>query len=237
MKIGVKTFDSPLVLEHFKDKVDFFEVQAIQTNDYFFLKNFSLPIVIHAEHSREDVDLSDKSKKYFNLKAINFAKKIADFSNSKKIVIHPGGRKNEMSSIDSTIEFLKEVYDKRILIENIFGFGVGCSPEDIKEIIKKTKVGFCFDVNHAIKHARDSKLEVFEVIKDFLKLNPSHFHIGGQRFTLEDYKEHLSLKDFDYDWKEILSLYPRNAEITLETTVDTKKIEKDVEFIKSIIRE
>ncbi|MFH1608011.1 MAG: TIM barrel protein [archaeon] len=231
MKIGVKTFDNPLFLKHFKEKVDFFEIQAIQTNDYSFLKNFSLPMMIHAENARWNVDLSDKSKKDFNLKAINFARKIADFSGSKKIIIHPGMKKGRLFSIDSTIEFLKEVNDKRILVENIIE-GVGSFPEDIKEIIKETKVGFCFDVNHAIECARGSKLEVFEVIKDFLKLNPSHFHIGGQN----GYKTHLSLKDFDYDWKEILSLYPKNSEITLETTIGAKEVEEDVKFIKKIIK-
>jgi len=231
MKRGVKTFDNPLFLEHFKEKIDFFEVEAIQTNNYSFLKNFSLPIVIHAENSRWNVDLSDKSKKNFNLKAINFARKIADFSGSKKIIVHPGIKKGKLFSIESTMEFLKEINDRRILVENIKE-GVGSSPEDIKEIIKKVKVGFCFDVNHAISYARKFGLDIFEVIKNFLKLNPSHFHIGGQN----GFKDHLSLKEFDYDWKEVLSLYPKNSEITLETITDMKEVEEDVKFINEIIK-
>ena len=62
MKIGVKTFNNPKFLEHFEKDVDFFEVQAIQKNNYSFLKKFSLPIVVHAEHQNFGINISDKSK-------------------------------------------------------------------------------------------------------------------------------------------------------------------------------
>jgi hypothetical protein len=45
---------------------------------------------------------------------------------------------------------------------------------------------------------------------------------------------HISLKEFDYDWKEILSLYPKDAELTLETTIDKSEIEQDVELVREI---
>ena len=50
MKIGIKTFDDALLLESLKEKADFIEVMAIEGNNYDFLKKFSLPIVIHAQH-------------------------------------------------------------------------------------------------------------------------------------------------------------------------------------------
>ncbi len=236
MKIGVKTFDNPEFLKHYENDVDFFEVQAIQKNNYSFLKNFSLPIVIHAEHQDFGINISDKSKEDKNLKAINFARKVADSVNSKKIIVHLGANKElgKDCCIKNAIDFLRKINDKRILVENLIK-GVGCSPEEIKEIIEKTGVGFCFDVNHAIGYARLNKLDENKIIRKFLKLNPKHFHIGGQKFVSGKQLSHLSLKDFDYDWKGILFLYPKNAEITLETTIDIKEVEKDVKLAKKII--
>ena len=73
MKIGVKTFDSEKFLKHLENKVDFFEIMAVQKNDYSFLKNFSLPMVIHAEHHDFGVNPADISRQEQNLKSINFS--------------------------------------------------------------------------------------------------------------------------------------------------------------------
>jgi endonuclease IV len=185
MKIGVKTFGNPDLLKHFEGKVSFFEIQAIQSNDYSFLKNFSLPIVVHAEHDEWGINISDKNKEKSNLKAINFAQKIADMTGSKKIIVHPGSDSGSSDcSIDNTIDFLKKINDGRILIENLISFSA--SPEEIKKIIKSTGVGFCFDLNHSMDYALKNNLDVMETIKKFLKLNPSHFHIGDKEKNLID---------------------------------------------------
>ena len=128
---------------------------------------------------------------------------------------------------------MKDISDKRILIENVILYL--SNPEEIKEIMDKTNVGFCFDLNHAISYSKNSNRDMFEVIKEFLKLKPKHFHIAGQNFLFGKDISHLSLNKFDWNWKEILSLYPKNAEITLETTTNIKKVEKDVEFIRKIL--
>jgi len=234
MKIGVKTYTDEKFLEFFENSADFFEVQAIQGKDYSFLKKFSQPIVIHSEHQLWGVDISDETKKEFNLKSINFARKIADSFGAKKIIVHPGGSISD-KSIENTINFLNEINDERILIENLPEFWVGSSVENIKEILKKTKVGFCFDLNHAISYAVSSKKDILEIVKEFLKLKPTHFHIGGQKFVNKKEIDHLSLNEFDWDWKKILSLYPKNADLTLETTMDIKEVEGDVELIREII--
>ena len=234
MKIGVKTFNDPNLLKHFEKKIDFFEIQAIQSNDYSFLKEFSLPIVVHAEHHNWGINIADKDKEKSNLKAINFAQKVADMVCAKKIIVHSGfNSEHSNCSIETVIDFLKKINDKRILIETLIYFSA--SPEEIKRIMEATGVGFCFDLNHAISYASKNNLKVIEVVKKFLKLNPSHFHIGGQRKEFGEYGDHLSLKEFDYDWKEILSLYPKDAELILETTIDRSEIEQDVEFIRKII--
>ncbi len=63
MKIGVKTYDNPLFLKEFVDKVDFFEVMAIEGKDYSFLKSFNKPVVVHAQHDSFGINNADKSKR------------------------------------------------------------------------------------------------------------------------------------------------------------------------------
>ena len=236
MKIGVKTYDDYSFLKHFENKVDFFEVQAIQKNDYSFLKKLSHKIVIHAEHQGFGVNLADKSREKFNLKAINFAKKIADSINAKKMIFHPGHYHGENISIKNTINFLKKHNDKRLLAENLPYSWTFSSPKEIKMLLKETKVGFCFDLNHALSHAWKNKKNFERIVKEFLKLNPSHFHIGGQVFLENNDISHLPLKKSNYEFLEFLEFYPKNAEITLETTTNIKEVEQDVKLLKKIIK-
>jgi endonuclease IV len=243
MKIGVKTFDSADFLKHFEKKVDFFEIMALQKNDYSFLKDFSLPIVIHAEHQVYGTNIADSTKREFNLKSINFARKIADSVNAKIIIVHPGvlEKGNKNCSIKNAINFLKEIDDDRIILENlpkeetfpVDGISVGFTPLRMKKLLKQSGKGFCFDVNHAFWTRRNMKIS-YKFIKKYIKLNPSHYHIGGQKFS-EDY--HTALDNSDLNLKEILKYYPKDAWITLETLVDIKKVDNDLEIIRKTIDE
>ncbi len=235
MKLGVKTFNNPLFLEHFKDKADFFEIMAIRINNYNFLKKFQIPMVIHVEHQRFGINIVDKSKYNQNLESINFAKKLADFTNSKKIILHPGIMYNENCSKENSINFIKEINDKRIIIENLIPVekSLCTTPEETKEFLELTKTGFCFDINHAIETAIFLKQDYIQFIKDFIKLKPSHYHLGGQ--IIKENKTHLPLKESDFDLKEIIKLFPKDAEITLETAIDIKNTENDIILIKQIL--
>jgi endonuclease IV len=244
MKIGVKTFDSPKFLRHFENKADFFEIMAIQKNDYAFLKDFSLPMVIHAEHQCYGTNIADSTKKEFNLKSINFARKVADSVNANKIIVHAGvledGNKN--CSVKNAVNFLREVNDNRILLENlpndetfpVNGTSVGFSPLTMKKLLKQSGMGFCFDVNHAFWTRKKEKVN-YSFIKKYLKLNPSHYHIGGQTFKLKN--QHTSFKDSDLNLREILKYYPKDAWITLETENDIEKVDNDLEIIRKTIEE
>lgn len=241
MKIGVKTFDNEKFLKHFEDKVDFFEIMAVQKNDYSFLKNFSLPMVIHAEHQGFGVNLADSSKKEFNLKAINFARKVADSVNAKKIIVHPGEieKGNKNFSMKNAVNFLNELDDERILVENLYKekpseIRLCKTPREIKKFMKKTNTKFCFDVNHAIGVIKNFNGK-YNFVKKYIQLNPAHYHIGGQRPS--DGAEHICLADSELDLKKILSYYPDDAEITLETEVEIAKVEKDIEIIRNALKE
>lgn len=243
VKIGVKTFDSEEFLNNFKDKVDFFEIMAIEKNNYDFLRKFNLPIIIHSQHRSFGVNIADKTKIERNLKSINFAGKIADMTNAKKIILHPGDLDNENCRIETAIEFVKSLDDKRIIIENIpvdTKVKRLCqTPEETKEFLKASKAGFCFDINHAIMAAESLKIDYIDFLKEFLKLKPAHYHFGGQKINSPSLswkeKEHLALKDSNFDLRETINLLPKNAEITLETTTDVDNTLDDVRRMKEML--
>lgn len=240
MKIGVKTFDDENFLRHFENKVDFFEIMAVQKNNYSFLRNFSLPMVIHAEHQNFGINPADISKKEQNLKSMNFAIKIANLSNSKKIIVHSGfiEKGNKNCSLKNATDFFNGINDDRILIENlpakISETHLCQTAYQTRKFIKKTGTGFCFDINHAIGAMKKFNGK-YNFIKKYIKLNPKHYHLGG--YDLKEGKDHLCLADSGLNLKEILKFYPENAEITLETEVNIRKTEEDIEIIRNVLKE
>ncbi len=237
MKIGVKTYDSEKFLDAFPE-ADFFEVQAIQKNNYNFLKKYKKPFVIHAEHLTQGTNPADKTKIKQNLKSINFARKLADKVNAKIIIMHPGLIDNENSSEEQAIKFLKNIKDKRILLENLVPVqGRLCiTPEETKNFLKQTNKNLILDLGHLIVSANREKLNFKKTLKEFLKLKPKHFHISGQnKNAIKD--NHKSFKETDLNLKSILKLYPKNAWITLEVTTSIKKTKRDLEYIRKIINE
>jgi endonuclease IV len=217
MKLGVKTYDDYKFLKHFENKCDFFEVQAIESKKYDFLKGFSKSFVLHSQHFAWGINNADKSILRKNMKSYRFTKKLADKYNAKKLIFHPGKLVNENCSFDNAVSFFRTIDDKRIVIENLPGSvpALCTTPEDTKEFLKESGLGFCFDINHAIESATSLKRDYMQMLKDFLKLKPKHYHLGGQ--SIKNRKTHLALTDLnsDIDIKGIMKLLPKNAEITL----------------------
>jgi len=241
MKFGIKTYKDEQFLDAFINKADFFEVQAIQKYNYNFLKKYkklNIPIVIHAEHLMFGFNPADKTKTKSNLKSIKFAIKLANLTNSKKIIIHPGAITNKNCSEQQAIDFIKKLKDKRILIENLPPLkGRLCqTPEQTREFLNQTKKNFIFDLSHAIAVSNKLKLNKEKTIKDFLKLKPKHFHLSGQNYNSKQ-DSHKSFKEVKLPYKKILTLYPKNAEITLEVTKYIDKTKYDLEFMKKLIKE
>ena len=239
MKIGVKIYKEENFLNYFEDKADFFEVQAIQKYNYDFLKKYKKPFVIHAEHFTQGSNPADKTMVKQNLKSLKFAQKLADETGAKKIIFHPGRIANHNCSKEQSIKFIKDIKDKRILIENLFQDNpVTLTPKDIKDFMEITNHRFCFDFSHAIAAANILKTEPYLFIKDFLKLNPFHYHIGGQKMNSK-IDSHFSFfnKKSDIPVKKLLSLIPKDSEITLEVTADIKKTEKDLEYVRKTIKD
>jgi len=236
MKFGVKTYADKNIFEVLKDKADFFEIMAIPGEDYSFLKNSHIPIVIHAQHGVFGINFAENNDK--NEKSIKFAISLADLLHSKKIIVHVGELKETGTSIENVIKFLKKFNDKRILLENLPEFEgrniLTTTPKEMKYFLKETGLGFCFDINHAIHASTKLGKPPFEFVNEFISLKPTHFHICGHKFSGKD---HISIADSEYNIKEMLRYFPKDAEVTLEVSRNAKEIEKDLEIVRKFAKE
>jgi hypothetical protein len=230
MKFGVKTYQDEQFLKHFENSADFFEIMALKFNNYNFIKKLSkIPLVIHVPHEKLGVNIADKTKEQVNLEAIALTIKIANLVKSKKIILHPGKIENSNCSIENAINLLRKFNDSRILLENTNHNSIFSRPDEF-ELFRGYINGFCLDINHAIIQAIEDNKEPYFYLDDFIKLNPYHYHFGGQ--IIEANKDHLCLKNSTIDTEKILKLLPSNAEVTLETESDIRKVEEDLKIVR-----
>jgi len=233
MKFGVKTYFDAEFADYFKDKADFLEVMAVVGEDYSFLEDYPLPIVVHAMHFLFGVNCADKSLSEKNMEAIDFAVELADKYGAEKIIVHAGRLVNKDCSVEQVVDFLKK-FDDRILIENCgkrnnFVY----SPENTSRVLFDTGKRLIFDVNHAIGAARELGEDYIKFIERFLKLKPVHFHIGGQKLGVGD--GHLFFDESNIPVEEILKMLPSDAWVTIETGTDIGRVEKDLEFLRGLV--
>jgi len=236
MKIGVKNYGDLNYFRALNDKADYFEIMAIPGKDYSYMDEFDKPIAIHAQHEGFGINIADKSKVDKNLESINFAISLADRFNSKVIIQHPGKIDDKNCSEEQAISFLNSIKDKRVIIENVtFVKNRICvTPENISKFMKKTGKGLCFDVNHAIVTALELKKDPYEYLREFVKLKPSYYHIGGQKMSLGANGTHFSFKNSDIDLEKIMKILPKNAEVTLEVSMNAEDTKYDVDLIRKL---
>jgi hypothetical protein len=250
MKFGVKTFFDAGFADYFKDKADFLEVMAIPGKDYSFLEGYPLPIVIHALHFGFGVNFADPDLVEKNREAVDFAVELADKVGAEKIIVHPGRLVNESCSVEEAVEFFKGL-DSRIIIENQTvreDKGICARPDEMRSFVEKVGREICFDVNHAMEVAcedalvdSDKKLpgagsgvDYFSYIEEFVGMGPAHCHLGGG-IAGDRHREHLSFEGSDFSIERVLGMLPGDAWVTIETTTDIGKVEKDLEFLRSCV--
>lgn len=240
MNFGVKSYDKEEFFDYFIDKADFFEIQAIRENDYSFLKKYvkkSIPIIIHAEHHSFGVNHCDPKKEEINLESIRFAQKVANEANAKFIIVHPGRIADNDCSIDYFIKTFKKINDPRIIIENlpqckrVNYITKASTPAEIKFIMDQLNCGFCFDLNHASETLENNRENLFNLFNEFMSLKPVHFHLCGEKD--KGHISHINLRDSELDINLVKQLLPKNANITLEVSIDKNEVEKDLEFAKA----
>ncbi len=231
MKFGVKTYFDAGFAKYFEDKADFLEVMAICGEDYSFLEGYSLPIVIHAMHSGFGINFADKGLVEKNREAVDFAIELADKCGAEKIIVHSGKAGGDFCSIENSINLIRDL-DERVIVENC-PFDVCSTPSKTSRFLLESGRGFCFDVNHAICVAEVLGENYLDMIKEFLKLNTVYFHLSGQTLG-GNLKDHLSFEDSEVSFDGILKMLSSDAWVTLETTTDIGKVERDLEFVRGL---
>jgi sugar phosphate isomerase/epimerase len=238
MKFGLKDYQREDILDQYAKKADFLEVQGLRNKNYDFIKKYKIPIVVHAEHFSLGINPANPKIRQQNLDSLNQAIKISDIAKGKKIIYHPGDLRDPGCTEEIAIEFIKNIKDKRIMLENMPGITserLCRTSEQTEKFLKQTNKHFIFDLAHCMITANKLKIPQLTLIKQFLKLKPIHFHISGQD-TKSIKDEHLALTNCDINWKEILALYPKDAEITLEVSRDVEKTLEDLEMIREIAK-
>jgi uncharacterized protein (UPF0276 family) len=241
MKIGVKNYGDLDYFRALDSRADFFEIMAIPGKDYSYLEEFDKPITIHAQHEGFGINIADKTKKEKNLASINFAISLADRFDSKFIILHPGKISDENCSEEEAISFLNSIKDKRVIIENVTFVKnkVSTTSESVARIMNATGRGLCFDINHAIITSLELNKDPYKYLKEFVKLKPAYYHIGGQ--NLGDLKNgtHLSFKDkkSNIDIDKVMKIIPKDAQIALEVSMDIEDTKYDLDLMRRLDKE
>jgi len=216
---------------------DYIELTPIPGTEVTPFLSFDLPYIVHITTERHGLNIADRKKRYSNLKIIENCVLWADRLDAKYLILHPGYD----GSIYNAVNFLDEIQDKRILIENMPKIGItdesmlGYSPKQIQQLMG-CKFGFCLDFNHAIKAAVSLKLDYKAYIRDFLKLDPDVFHVSDGCLS-HGKDEHLAPGEGDYDFKflmQCISSLPSKY-ITLETPRNNlMSFQEDIDHLKKI---
>lgn len=145
---------------------------------------------MHVEHHLQGSNPADKNNEEINHASIQQAITIANLAGAKKVILHPGAFANSSCSEENAIHFIKNIKDTRILIENMPYEKASLlltTPQEMKSFLKKTGKGFIFHFAHYLTIAHTFKKDPFKLLKDFLALQPKHFHMSGQKLkSFED---------------------------------------------------
>lgn len=243
LKVGVKI--GPQSPKDYVDKIcqyaDFIEIYGRVNFDYENVEACRKPVVVHAPHFQEGVNLANPEKEKQNLEALEWAHTTADKFGSNKIIFHCDSKENEECSLMQTIKFLKENFAPRIHIENmpISSEGVthlGNTPEEIKMVMKETGVKFCLDLAHVAEYALLKKINLEKLLEDYFVLSPFHFHLSDADMERVANNQpnayHKNLLEGDLDLKTLKRFIPKGSWVTLETPQILEKQKKEIEFLK-----
>lgn len=218
--------------------VDFVEVYAKEGEEYAWLRGYDLPVIVHCEHSEDGVNLSNPNEEERNVKAVSWARRLADSFQSNRIILHPGFRKHKGCSLDRMIEFINEHHDKRYLIETMpfllypeNGQLFCHDTEEVREVSQRCGIGICLDFNHSIGSAVHRKVDWKTFIAELIALGPTHYHISDVDIEKGD-EVHLNLFDGQIDFHALKPMIPESAWVTLETPPDREKQKQSIRFLR-----
>ncbi len=206
-------------------------------------KDIRIPFDIHAPHFAHNMNLSKKEYEKDNYSKYIEVKEYADSLNASVIIFH-GGINGDYKETGRQI---KNFNESRILIENKpyqplrmseDNKCVGSKYEEIKYIMEESRCGFCLDIGHAICSANSQGIEPYSYIEKLVTLNPKRIHLSDID-TTSKYDQHLNYGKGNLDFKRILSIIPKDVNITIETNkiskTDLDDYADDVYYLKNIL--
>lgn len=203
-------------------------------------KKIGVPFDIHAPHFAHNMNLSKKEYERDNYTKYIEVREYADSLNASVIVFH-GGINGDYRE---TARQIKNFNDSRILIENKpyqplrmteDNKCVGSKYEEIKYIMEESGCGFCLDIGHAICSANSQGMEQYSYIEKLVSLNPKRIHLSDID-TTSKYDQHLNYGKGNLDFNQILSIIPKNINITIETIKPSKTSLDDYKFDSTFLR-
>lgn len=209
-------------------KFDYIELYAIpgSFDEYIrYWQNLDIPFIIHAPHFMQGLNFSDPDKELTNMELAEEAFRFADALKAPRVIFHPGIKGDYRESARQ----MSKLNDERAIVENkpyrvakaVMGLKeddicVGHLPDEIKYIKDNANVGFCLDIGHAICAANGVGIDKYEILNEFIKLEPVMFHISdGDSDGLVD--KHLHFGEGSYDLRKIASIIGHDPDITIET--------------------
>ncbi len=203
--------------------------------------NLDIPFIIHAPHFSHGMNLARAEKWEINSRLAAEAFLYADDLMSGSVIFHPGVEGN----IEETAGQLKRLADNRIVIENKPYYSNdgrfvcnGHSPEDIRFLMNKTGLNFCLDIGHCVCAANARKVDIFNLIGEFLDLKPAMYHLTDGDIN-GIYDRHDRYGKGNFPIKDMLGMIPPGSLITNESVKtsqnDLDDVKEDVLFLKKII--
>jgi len=238
MKIGLKTYITnigyilPAKTLFAAGAFDYIEIFLVPGKSKTGISQWietGIPLAFHAPHSYGGFNPSIKERWQENKKIMQ---EIADVCSShlpQYLVFHPGinGTLNETIRQFSNLLDLYPQLKSFALIENKPFVGMlgeqclGSTPDEIRFVCENTGLGFCLDFGHAACAAVSHKLEWKNYIEQFLKLNPSAFHLSDGHIT-SVHDEHLHFGKGDYNIPWFISKIGKNHTVAIETEKSSK---------------
>jgi endonuclease IV len=208
-------------------------------------KDIGIPLVLHAPHSMQGLNFSLPDNLNKNKAYCEEVQLYLDLLQPDYVIFHPGvsgTAKETIRQINLLRNDCPDIF-KKALIENKPKVGlnnercIGALPEEIEEITRETRTGFCLDFGHAICAASAEGGDYRKLINRFMALSPSMFHLtDGLTASLMDSHLHFGAGDFDLRW--LARTIPEQALVTIETvkdsTTDLNDFEEDVTFLRKI---
>ncbi len=221
---------------------DYIELYVVpSTTDTIKLwKDLNIPINLHAPHFDSGVNLAVKEKENYNIKIYGEVKAFYKELKSEYIVFHSGIE----GSVDETIRQLNIIKLENALVENKPYLAPtepdlrcrGAKVEEIQKIMEETGCGFCLDISHAICSANSFKINPYEYLEKFNKLNPKCYHISDN-YIDNEIDKHLHFGKGTFDFDKIFALFSDNANIAIETNKNSKEnlndFIEDSNFVKN----